>query len=50
MGRDKPIWERGLPRIAKGKIAQEILTRQVEMSKELGTKIIIENDIGIVKL
>ena len=50
MGRDRPMWERGLPRIAHGKMAIDILNRQVEMSKELGTDIIIENEIGIVKL
>lgn len=50
MGRDRPMWERGLPRIAKGQTAIDILKRQVEMSKELGTDIIIENEIGIVKL
>ena len=50
MGRDKPMWERGLPRIAHGQMAIDILNRQVEMSKELGTDIIIENEIGIVKL
>ena len=50
MGRDRPMWERGLPRIAQGQIAIDILNRQVEMSKELGTDIIIENEIGIVKL
>ena len=50
MGRDRPMWERGLPRIAQGQIAIDIINRQVEMSKELGTDIIIENEIGIVKL
>ena len=50
MGRDRPMWERGLPRIAQGQIAIDILNRQVEMSKELGTDIIIEDEIGIVKL
>ena len=50
MGRDLPLWERGLPRIAKGKIAEEILKRQIQMSEELGTKIKVENDVGIVQL
>ncbi|MBT3902966.1 MAG: hypothetical protein HOF20_08955 [Pelagibacteraceae bacterium] len=50
MGRHLPLWERGLPRIAEGKVAKEILSRQIGMSKELGTEIIIENDIGVVKL
>ena len=50
MGRHLPLWERGLPRIAEGKVAKEILSRQIEMSKELGTEIKIENDIGVVKL
>ena len=50
MGRHLKLWERGLPRIATGKKAKEILDRQVEMSDKLGTKIKIENDIGIVQL
>ncbi len=49
-GRHLPIYERGLPRLATGDQAVKILERQVEMSKEFGTEIKIENGIGVVKL
>jgi poly-gamma-glutamate synthesis protein (capsule biosynthesis protein) len=49
-GRDKPLWQRGIPMIASGDDATRILTRHKEMSEPFGTEMELKNDVGIVNL
>lgn len=41
--------QRGLPRLASAEAAQRILTRLQELSRPLGTTIVIEDGIGFIR-
>ena len=41
--------QRGLPRLASPEAAQRILERLQELSAPLGTTILIEGDVGIIR-
>ena len=41
--------QRGLPRLASPEAAQRILERLQELSEPLGTTILIEGDVGIIR-
>lgn len=47
-GYGRPITMMGIPRLAKGKTAQRILQRVARLSKEFGTVVRIDGDIGLV--
>lgn len=48
MQRHKSAWDRGLPEIARGEAAERILARYQEMSKALGTDMVVSNSKGLV--
>jgi poly-gamma-glutamate synthesis protein (capsule biosynthesis protein) len=50
LGFGKPLYERGLPTIARGEKATQILTGLAALSKPFGTSITIEDGIGRVVL
>ncbi len=45
-----PQPSRGLPHFATGARAQEILARLQRDSTPLGTKIVVENGVGVIRL
>jgi len=47
---DTRMAHRGLPRVASPEAAQRILTRLQKLSAPLGTKITIENNIGVIRV
>lgn len=49
-GYDAPISQRGIPRVPKPEVAERILRRMQRMSEPFGTKIEIENGLGIIRL
>ena len=50
LGHGKPLFERGLPTLARGEDAKRILERLAELSKPYGTRISIEGDVGRVEV
>jgi poly-gamma-glutamate capsule biosynthesis protein CapA/YwtB (metallophosphatase superfamily) len=50
LGEDKRMAERGLPRVATPEAAQRILKRLQEVSAPFSTQIVIENNIGIIRV
>ena len=50
VGYGKPRWQQGRPILAEGEVAQEILDRYQRLSKLLGTRVDIENNVGIVRM
>lgn len=50
LGFGKPLYERGLPTIARGEKAVEILTGLAALSKPFGTTITIEDGVGRIVL
>ncbi|GAA4860404.1 hypothetical protein GCM10023310_44610 [Paenibacillus vulneris] len=49
-GYDAPISQRGIPRVPKPEVAERILKRMQRLSESFGTKISIENNLGIIRL
>lgn len=49
-GYDAPISQRGIPRVPKSEVAQRILKRLQKMSADLGTKLEIEGDLGVIRM
>src|SRR5262245_6810152 len=47
---DGPDSTLGIPRIATGELGKKILERVQRLSKELGTTITIENNIGVIRI
>jgi hypothetical protein len=47
---DAPISQAGIPKIASSAMGKEILERLQKLSKELGTTIAIENNVGIIRV
>jgi len=47
---DAPISQAGIPKIASSAIGKEILERLQKLSKEFGTTIAIENNVGIIRV
>lgn len=50
LGYDRPMSQMGIPKIATGAVAQRILTRVQEMSKVLGTNLVIKGDKGSIRI
>jgi poly-gamma-glutamate capsule biosynthesis protein CapA/YwtB (metallophosphatase superfamily) len=50
LGGELRMAQRGLPRVASPEIAQNILKRLQDLSTPYGTKIAIENNIGIIRV
>ncbi|MES1243837.1 MAG: CapA family protein [Acidobacteriota bacterium] len=50
LGHGQPMYERGLPGLARGERAKTILERLAELSRPYGTRIAIEGDVGRVEL
>lgn len=50
LSHERPMYERGIPKRARGEHAKTILERLAELSKPYGTKIVIEGDTGHVAL
>ncbi|ESW76159.1 CapA family protein [Mesorhizobium sp. C280B] len=50
LGRSKRFANRGIPRLVTGPLAKAILERLQTLSKPFGTEILIENDVGVIKL
>jgi poly-gamma-glutamate capsule biosynthesis protein CapA/YwtB (metallophosphatase superfamily) len=50
LGRDAPDSRFGIPRIAPPEIAQRILERVQRLSRELGTTISIEGNVGVIRV
>ena len=50
LGRDAPDSRLGIPRIAPPEIAQRILERVQRLSRELGTTILIEGNVGVIRV
>lgn len=49
-GYDAPISQRGIPRVPSPEVAVRILHRLQRMSEPFGTKISIENNLGIIRI
>jgi hypothetical protein len=47
---DRPWSQLGTPKLARGEVARKILEELVEYSKPFGTKILIENGVGIIRM
>ncbi len=47
---EEKLARRGIPRIAPPAVAQRILARLQELSAPLGTEIVIEGDVGIIRI
>ena len=47
---DGPISRRGIPEMAPPEIAQRILVRLQKLSKALGTNIVIEGNVGVIRV
>lgn len=50
MGLDAPISQKGIPRMATGKVARRILEKLQMLSKPFGTTITIEGDVGVIRV
>jgi poly-gamma-glutamate synthesis protein (capsule biosynthesis protein) len=50
LGYGKPRWQQGRPMLAEGEVAQEILERYQRLSKALGTRVELAQNVGIVRL
>ena len=50
LGWKLPIPQRGRPVLAQGEVAQHILTFLQTLSRPLGTHIVIEGDVGVIRL
>jgi len=50
LGYGKPRWQQGRPVLADGEVAQEILERYQRLSKSLGTRVELAQNVGIVRL
>ena len=48
LGFKKPVWERGIPRLASGVQADATLRRFAELSEPFGTQIEIADGVGHV--
>jgi poly-gamma-glutamate synthesis protein (capsule biosynthesis protein) len=47
---DGPVSQLGMPRMAEPEMAQEILARVQKLSEPFGTKITIEDNVGIIQV
>jgi poly-gamma-glutamate synthesis protein (capsule biosynthesis protein) len=50
VGYGKPRWQQGRPVLAEGEVAQEILERYQRLSKPFGTRVDIDDNVGIVRM
>jgi poly-gamma-glutamate capsule biosynthesis protein CapA/YwtB (metallophosphatase superfamily) len=50
LGVDLPATQRGTPRLASAERSAEILSRLTDLSREFGTRIRVENGIGVIDL
>ena len=50
LGSDGPDSRLGIPRLAQGEHAQEILERIKRLSRDLGTQVEIEGDVGVIRV
>jgi poly-gamma-glutamate synthesis protein (capsule biosynthesis protein) len=50
LGYDGPDSRLGIPRLATGEVAQSILQRIQRLSRDLGTEVRIEGDVGVIRV
>jgi poly-gamma-glutamate capsule biosynthesis protein CapA/YwtB (metallophosphatase superfamily) len=50
LGYGRPLFERGLPALARGEDARRILERLAELSRPYGTRIAIDGEVGRIEL
>jgi len=50
MGRELPVWQHGLPMLARGATAKAIIERYQKMSEAFGTRIDFEDGVGVIRL
>jgi poly-gamma-glutamate synthesis protein (capsule biosynthesis protein) len=50
LGYERPLSQVGVPRLAKGAVAREILAHMQKVSRPFGTVIAIVGDVGVIRV